>query len=288
VALGVRRLTHDDVRVSARHPYLDVPLPFVMAHRGHSPAGLENSMAAFAEAVRLGVTHLETDVRATADGVLVAFHDARLDRVTGARGRVADLDWETVRRARIGGSEPIPTLEDVLGAWPDVRVNVDLKSVGAVEPFVQAVRRTRSAHRVCVASFSDRRRRDAVRALRVPSGTPAPDGAPAWSLGLGPTAAVALAARLGASGPGRRAAADLVRRALRGAVALQVPSRAGPLPVVTADLLDGVHAAGAQVHVWTVDDPGRMSELLRLGVDAIITNRSDLALPLTAAHRGAL
>jgi len=271
--------------VSARHPYLDVPLPFVMAHRGHSPAGLENSMAAFAAAVELGVTHLETDVRTTADGVLVAFHDARLDRVTGSRGRVARLGWESVRRARIGGSEPIPTLEDVLGAWPDVRVNVDLKSAGAVAPFVRAVRRTRSAHRVCVASFSDRRRRDAVRAMRVSPGIPAPDGAPAWSLGLGPTAAVVLATRLAASGPGRRFGADLVRRALRGAVALQVPSRVRSLPVVTPALVDGVHAAGAQVHVWTVDDPARMGEVLRLGVDAIITNRSDLALPLTAARR---
>ena len=129
-----------------------------MAHRGgaHLPGneGLENSLVAFANAVSLGYRYLETDVHATADGVLLAFHDHHLDRVTDGRGRVGDLPWNVVRRARIGGREPIPTLEELLGAFPDARVNVDVKHRSAVGPLIDAVRRTDAIERVCVASFS--------------------------------------------------------------------------------------------------------------------------------------
>ena len=222
-------------------------------------------MAAFAAAVAVGVTHLETDVHATADGALVAFHDARLERLTDLSGAVADVTLTTLQRARLG-TERVPLLEDVLAAWPSIRVNVDLKSPAAVAPFVGLLRRTRSRDRVCVASFSDRRRRAAVRAL-------AAAGPVAYSLGLiASTDAVALAAA-GAPVP-------VLRRALQGAIALQLPDRAGPVPVITRRLVHAVHRAGAQVHAWTVDDPIRMRELLDLGVDAIVTNRADLAVPI--------
>jgi glycerophosphoryl diester phosphodiesterase len=72
-------------------------------------------------------------------------------------GRVARLPWSTVSRARIGGREPIPLLEDVLGTWADVRVNVDVKEAAALAPLVRAIRRTNALGRVCVASFSERR-----------------------------------------------------------------------------------------------------------------------------------
>ena len=255
------------------HPFLDVPTPFVMAHRGFHPGGLENSMAAFAAAVDLGVTHLETDVRATSDGVLVTFHDARLDRVTTARGRLERLPWSRLRRVRIGGAEPIPTLEEVLGTWPQLRVNVDLKSASAVAPFVEVIRRTGALHRVLVSSFSGRRRAAAVRALRR-------EGPVAYSPAPAGVAAVLAAAHLGA----RPGTADRISAALGGACCLQVPELAGPLRVVSADLVTAVHAAGRQVHVWTVDDPAQMRRLLDLGVDAIVTNRSDLALAAIAGH----
>jgi len=169
-------------------PCLRGPVPFVMAHRGFDPGGRENSMRAFEAAVRLGVDFLETDLRVTADGVLLTFHDARLDRVTDQRGRVDRLPWERVRQARIGGEEPIPRLEEVLAAWPRVRVNVDLKDAGTIGPFVEAVRRTGSRGRLCVASFSDRRSADATGALRR-------DGPVAWSPGVRGAARVVLAAR---------------------------------------------------------------------------------------------
>lgn len=241
---------------------LDGPVPFVMAHRGFDLDGLENSMRAFEAAVRLGVTFLETDVHATADGVLVAFHDLRLDRLTDRRGLISRLPWSEVSKARIGGSEPIPRLEDALAAWPDVRFNVDLKAPGAVEPFVRAVRRTGTRGRVVVASFSDRRRATAVRALH-------DEGPVAWSPGSRGIARVVAAVRRGP---------DRVAAALGGAACVQVPETFGAVRIVTPRFVDAVHAAGAQVHVWTVDAPAAMVRLFDLGVDAVVTNRSDLAL----------
>src|SRR4051794_12616829 len=113
-------------------------------------------MAAFGHAVDLGYRSLETDVHATADGVLLAFHDRRLDRVTDRTGVIAELPWVRVREARVGG-EPIPLLEDLLGSWPDLRVNIDIKHENAIERLMDALRRTGAEDRVCVGSFSQRR-----------------------------------------------------------------------------------------------------------------------------------
>ena len=105
----------------------------------------------------LGYRYLETDVRVTADGVALAFHDSRLERVTDGRGRIADLPWAEVRRARIAGREPIPTLVELLDAWPQARINIDVKSEAGVGPTIEAIRRTNSIDRVCVAAFAEPR-----------------------------------------------------------------------------------------------------------------------------------
>src|SRR5690606_4970656 len=125
-----------------------------LAHRGFSLDGLENSMAAFEAAVRLGFRYVETDAHGTKDGVAVALHDASLDRTTDGRGFVAELPWSEVRTARIGGVEPVPTLEELLGTFPELRVNIDVKGVSGIEPVAQAIERTQAHDRVCVASFS--------------------------------------------------------------------------------------------------------------------------------------
>ncbi len=242
-----------------RPAYLDHPGPIALAHRGFSPDGLENSMAAFAAAVELGVRWVETDVHATADGVAVALHDATLDRVTDRTGRVRTLPWDAVRRARIGGVEPVPALEDVLGTWPDVRVNVDVKSPEAVGPTARAIERTGAHDRVCVASFSDARRRAVLRHLSRPVAT---------------SAGTAVVGAFLAAVSSRSAGA--VRAALRGVDCLQVPERFGRVLVVGPATLAAAHTAGRQVHVWTVDDAADMHRLLDLGVDGLVSNRADL------------
>jgi glycerophosphoryl diester phosphodiesterase len=256
----------------AVHPYLRVPRPFVLAHRGLALRVPENSMPAFEAAVRAGVTHLETDVQATADGVLVVFHDDRLERLTDLEGPVSRVPWADLRAAGLRGGALVPLLADVLAAWPGLRVNVDLKADGAVAPFVELVGATGAADRVCTASFSERRRRAAVRGL-------AGCGPLAHSLGF--TASARFVGLAAAGAPVR-----VLRRALAGALALQLPDRAAGMPVVTRRLVRAVHAVGAQLHVWTVDEPARMRELLGVGVDALVTNRADLALPLTEAAGG--
>src|SRR5215470_1844137 len=131
-----------------QYPFLDAPLPLAIAHRGANSAA-ENSMAAFASVIELGYRYVETDARATADGVLLAFHDATLDRVTDRSGRISALPYATVSRARIAGTEPIPVLSDALGTWPDVRFNIDVKEASAVRPLIELLRRDGLIDRVC-------------------------------------------------------------------------------------------------------------------------------------------
>ena len=123
---------------------------------------------AFEHAVSLGYSYLETDVHATADGVLVAFHDRTLDRVTDRAGRISQLPHREVSAARIGGTDPIPLLEDLLGAWPEKRFNIDVKDEPAVRPLVEVLGRTAAWDRVCVTSFSAWRLGAVRRALPRP------------------------------------------------------------------------------------------------------------------------
>src|SRR6266566_1376867 len=148
--------------------FLDAPRPLAFAHRGGAAHAPENSWRAFEHAVGLGYRYLETDLQATADGVLVAFHDKTLTRVCGQDGRVCRLSHAELAAARIDGTEPIPLLEDLLAAWPDVRFNLDVKDVPAIAPLPEVLRRTNAWDRVCLVSFSASRLRAARRALGRP------------------------------------------------------------------------------------------------------------------------
>ena len=244
-----------------RSGYLDSPRPLAFAHRGgaYHPEieGLENTLAAFAHALDLGYTYLETDVHVTSDGVLLAFHDTVLDRVTDRTGSIADSTWAEVQEALIGGSERVPTLAALFDAFPDARFNIDLKSDGAVEPLAAFIEKRGAWDRVLIGSFSGRR----MRAFRRRTA-----GRVATS--AGPLEVVAFLVS-----PSSR----LARLLTRGRpVALQVPHRHGRLPVTTRGLVRRAHAAGLQVHVWTVDDPIEMNTLLDRGVDGIMTDRTDI------------
>jgi glycerophosphoryl diester phosphodiesterase len=252
------------------HPYFDTRMPdgrpgvAALAHRGFArpggvDSGLENSLAAFQAAVDLGYRYVETDAHGTADGVAVALHDASLDRTTDGRGLVAELPWDVVRRARIGGVEPVPRLDDLLGSWPRLRVNIDVKATSGIAPTAAAIERTGAHDRVCVTSFSAARRRATLARLSRPVAT---------SAGTSEVIGFLAGARL-------RAPA-LTRHALRQVGALQVPVREQVLTVVDARTVAAAHAAGRPMHVWTVNDAACMHRLLDLGVDGIVTDRADL------------
>ena len=233
-----------------RWPYLDHPLPIPFAHRGASGDWPENTMRAFAAAVALGYRYVETDVHATADGVLVAFHDEVLDRVTNATGAIGAQSWAQVCRARVGG-EPIPLLEELLGTWPQLRVNIDPKADAAVEPLVAVLARTGAYDRVCVGAFSDGR---LGRFRRLTGGR--------VCTGLGPNEVRRLRVASWAGLPAGPFA---------GACA-QVPLYHGRVRLVDRRFVRAAHRAGLQVHVWTVNDRATLHALLDLGVDGIMTD----------------
>ncbi|MFF4488247.1 glycerophosphodiester phosphodiesterase [Streptomyces sp. NPDC001544] len=237
-----------------RHPYLDHPGPIPFAHRGGAADGLENTVAQIRRAVDLGYRYIETDVHATADGKLVAFHDATLDRVTDGAGRIADLPWEDVRHARVAGSEPVPLFEELLETFPDVRWNVDCKAEPALRPLLALIERTDAWDRVCVGSFSEAR---VLRAQRL--------AGPRLATSFGTRGVLNL--RLRSWG--------LPAAVRRSAVAAQVPESQSGVPVVDHRFLRVAHARGLQVHVWTINEPERMHRLLDLGVDGIMTDHID-------------
>jgi glycerophosphoryl diester phosphodiesterase len=230
-----------------RHPFLDWEGPLPFAHRGGASDVPENTMPAFEYAIGLGYRYLETDVQVTADGVLVAFHDNDLQRTTGRPGKISELPWSEVSKALVEGKAPIPLLEDLLGAFPDARINIDCKSNAAVDALIASLRRTNSLARVCVAAFSDSRLRRLRKQL----------GAELCS-SLGPLELALLRFGLSRNPP---------------ALAAQVPVKEGPLTVVNRSFVERSHRLGLQVHVWTVDDAAEMERLLDLGVDGIMTDR---------------
>ncbi|MEV5342395.1 glycerophosphodiester phosphodiesterase [Streptomyces sp. NPDC052676] len=237
-----------------RHPYLDHPGPIPFAHRGGAADGLENTVFQFRRAVETGYRYIETDVHATRDGKLVAFHDATLDRVTDGAGRIAELPWAEVRQARVAGREPVPLFEELLETFPEVRWNVDLKAESALHPLLNLIARTDSWDRICVGSFSEAR---VVRAQRL--------AGPRLATSYGTRGVLNL--RLRSWG---------VPAALRrSAVAAQVPESQSGIQVVDHRFVRAAHARGLQVHVWTINEPERMHRLLDLGVDGIMTDHID-------------
>ncbi len=204
-------------------------------------------------------------MHATADGRLVAFHDATLDRVTDSRGRIARLPWSEVSRARVAGSEPLPLFEDLLEEFPDARWNVDVKAEAALGPLLGLVRRADAWDRVCVGSFSEAR---VARAHRL--------------------AGERLATSYGVRGVlGLRLRSYGVPAAVRaGAVCVQVPESSNGVRVVDRAFVRTAHSRGLQVHVWTVNEPERMAALLDLGVDGIMTDHIE-TLRTVLSDRGA-
>jgi glycerophosphoryl diester phosphodiesterase len=235
-------------------PYLDHPGPLAFAHRGGAALNPENTWASFGHAISLGYRYLETDVRLTRDGVVLAFHDATLDRVADRTGTIAELTWEEVRRARIGGTQEPVRLDALLEAYPDVRVNIDAKEDAVVEPLARVLERTDAVDRVCIASFRDAR----LARIRSLLG-------PALCISAGPRGVARL--RLAASGARVRPPTI---------PCVQVPVRTRGVRIVDERFVATAHRAGIAVHVWTVDRPEEMRRLLDLGVDGIITDQPGL------------
>lgn len=261
------------------HPYLrDVlgPGPHVHAHQGGDHLWPGNTMMAFEGAHALGVDVLELDVHLSADAEVVVIHDATVDRTSDGSGRVADMTLSELRELDFGsrwrppGGAPdvfpfrgqgitIPTLREVLEAFPDAAVNIELKrdDVRLIAITCDLIRELGRERTVMVASFHQRALREFRR--RCPG--------VATSAGRNEVRTFVF---LNMVGLGRLYAPQ--------AEAFQVPRRQGGTEIVNARLVEGLRERNVQLDVWTVNEEVEMRRLFDMGVGAIITDRPDLAL----------
>lgn len=243
--------------------FLPGPRPRRIAHRGLALDGAENTQRAFHDALGAGADMLETDTRATADRIALAVHDPDLSRIAGDPRRIDSLRERDLKGIQVAGSEPLARLEDVLGSFPSLPVNIDVKDEAAIGPAVEAISRTGAADRVCVTSFRGSVASRAVREVRAATGV-----TPARSPSREVIAGFVLARALELPDPA-------LRFLLRRCGALQVPVAQSGLRIVTPANVAAAHRVGCEVQVWTIDDVAQMRELLAIGVDGIITNRVD-------------
>lgn len=229
--------------------------PVILAHRGGAHETIENTWSALEHMRAAGLTQLETDAHATADGVVVLHHDPDLKRMAGRPERIRDLTWDRLRRIRDISGNPLVRLDEALAAFPEMDFNIDAKDTPVVEPLARLTRG--HTDRIVLASFSSARLAQLSRL--VPGAR--------RSLGMREVGQLrALAAALPAG------ALPRVHRVRAGQIAVQVPERYGPLAVTTPRFIAACHALGIEVHVWTVDDPARARTLVQAGVDGVVTN----------------
>ena len=260
------------------HPYF-AGAPLLMAHRGGAKLAPENTMAAFRRAVdEYDADVLEMDVRLTADGRLVVIHDETVDRTTDGTGFVRETMWDQLRRLDAGyrfrdlsgafsfrgRGVRLPLFEDVLDAFPQMRVNVEPKAAEAAAPLVAAVRSRNAEHRVLVGAVREATRKGA-RTHRGPWGASRRQLAPFWFVHRVPLAG---------------------RWYVPRADAFQVSERWGAFPLLTPSLVREAHRRNIPVHAWVVDDPEEMRRLLAWGVDGIQTDRPDLLASVLADIAG--
>lgn len=239
--------------------YLDTDEPIAIAHRGASTEQPENTMAAFEAAVTLGYRYVETDVHLTRDGVLIAFHDDRLDRVTESKGKISELDWPQIKRARVSGREPIPQLVEILTTWPNLRVNIDPKSDMAVRPVVEMLKRCNAEDRVCIGSFSGARLNKIRKSF---GGTICTSMSPLEVLKL----RLASLPVPGIAGLAKNSPAKCA----------QVPTHQWNIRLIDKSFIERAHSLGQKVHVWTINDLSEMNRLLDLDVDGIMSDDAAL------------
>ena len=246
------------------HPFLRQK-PVAIAHRGGAGAAPENTIAAFENAVSRGYTYLETDVHVTSDGIVVAFHDDALDRVSDKSGHINSLSITQVESADAGYwfspdgglSYPyrgqgltVPRLSDLLARFPTACFNIDPKQDGTVLPLLKVLQEFDAFDRCCIGAFSDARLGRIRRLTR---------GRACTSMGPKAVAVNRLGSLLGVV-------------ATLEADCIQIPVRFGRVRLVDDRMVAACHRRGIPVHVWTVNTAEEATALLDLGVDGIMTD----------------
>jgi glycerophosphoryl diester phosphodiesterase len=238
-----------------RSLFFSGPLPRILAHRGLALEVDENTLLAFGASLDAGAQILETDVRATADGVAVLFHDDRLASGVGIR----ELTWQALQSVALPHGGTVPSLSQALAKFSDAKFNIDVKASDAIAPTVQALQQASATGRVLVASFSRARQRGVARHLP----------------GVATSASALMV--LGAVLAGKVSWVAMMRLILRSVNAVQIPNRVLGMHATSPAMVRRFHAAEVEVHVWTVNDETEMIALRLAGVDGIVTDRCDRA-----------
>ncbi|GHA72264.1 glycerophosphodiester phosphodiesterase family protein [Cognatilysobacter bugurensis] len=232
----------------------------ITAHRGASAVAPENTLAAFKAAIDAGADAIELDVRLSADGVPVVFHDSDFLRLAGDPRRVVETPTAVIRELDVGrpfdpafAGERVPTLREALTfidrrATTIIELKPDAHNADALlTATLREIRRGRYQDRVMLASLSP----ELIRVAR--------DAAPQAPLVLFANAAL--------PGTARRTEFDML-----GLNHLALDSAA----VADARRRD------YRLQVWTVNDPARMARYMDLGVDDISTDNPAAAVRVRA------
>lgn len=232
-------------------------MTYAFSHRGVRTGNEENTLLAFQRAAELGITHFESDVHASADGTVYLFHDHTLDRVTDASGNFNGFTDAQLAEVRAGG-QPLCTLDTLLDAFGHATLNLDVKDEQVIGPLAELIERRKAHGQIALASFSSARSAAVSHLLSAPIRR---------SPGQREIVAIWLCAHLLGWVP---------KRLLAGYWAVQVPLKQGILPVATRRFIKAVHRAGAQVHVWVIDDEPTMRLLMDRKADAIMSDDAAL------------
>ncbi|MDE0885169.1 MAG: glycerophosphodiester phosphodiesterase [Myxococcota bacterium] len=264
------------------HPYFDLPTPLILGHRGAAGVAPENTLIAFERGLADGAHIIESDIHVTQDGVPVLIHDPDLDRTTSGSGPVVEQTFADLQQLNAGcsfrmeGSEApsyadqgirVPSVREAFERFPDALFNFEIKTEArnVIDSVLALIREFDREDRTLLVAGEDAAQASLRQALA--------------ESGIRP----ALGASLGDI-------VDIIRGASEGqphssdSMAIQIPLHFGEKRLVTQELIAHCRAHRVQVHVWTINDPDVMSELLDQGVDGIVTDRPDIMASLVAAR----
>ena len=223
-------------------------------HRGGDEKKTENTLEAFQYSSDLGFTFMETDVQFTKDGEVVVFHDIDLKRIAGLEKKISELSLKEIKSIDLIGGGKIPTLDDLLSSFKNLRFNIDIKVDSAVGKTVDIIKSHDALNRTCLAAFSSKR----LNRIRI------------------------LAGKDACTSMGQLEVSKLIMRSWglpfdkQPGMCAQVPTTQWGIPVVTEGFIEEAHRQDKLVHVWTIDDPEEMRNLIKKSVDGLMTDKPSI------------
>lgn len=225
------------------------------AHRGANYLAPENTVEAFSLAVKLGFNYLETDVRASKDGIPFIMHDSNLLRMTGENFNINKLTSKDLATIKVKGESLIPKLQDIFEMFPEQNFNIDAKSKEVTEPLAEVIRKMNKFDHICIGSFSDRRIALTLKAL---------NRHVCHSCGVAGSLKYLFYSKMNKKP--QRFTANCV----------QLPLYYNNYKIITEELISFTQKMGMKLHVWTINNEQAMNDLIRIGVNGIMSDNCQL------------